>query len=473
MTTRPHASAPVPMDRPAAGPAGEIAGRLDRIPPNRFHLRLAGILGAGTFFDSFNAISVAVVLTTIVKHFHISIGTASLIVSAGYLGQFIGALAVGALSERIGRRRAFALCLIAFGLLSLLSALSWSSSSLLIFRLLQGIGLGAEVPVAATLMNEYLSTRKRGRIGMFYQSLFGWGIFFPPLVALLLTDVIGSATAWRYLFAIGAIPALVGVYAWFRLPESARWLAGRGRIGEAEVLVRRVEAEAYRRGDVLADPVAAATRAQHDFRPGEFLRGVYRNRTLMLWAAWFLSSFVNYGCTVWLPTLYVRLGGASASTALLLTILIGALAVASPTLSALVIDRMGRRRLLVVSFAVMLGGALVGTLGVGVFHWQALPVLVTAGVIVGIGAPAALTTLWIYTAELYPTRMRSWATSVASGMNRAASIVSPLIVGAVLAADGGVGAIFSIMLACAVAGVLVMTTMGVETSSRSLEEIAP
>jgi putative MFS transporter len=473
MTTRPHASTPAPMDPPALDSPARIAGRLDRIPPNRFHLRLAGMLGAGTFFDSFNAISIAVVLTTIVKHFHLSIGTASLIVSAGYLGQFVGALAVGALSERIGRRRAFALCLIVFGVLSLLSAGSWSGTSLLVFRLLQGIGLGAEVPVAATLMNEYLSTRKRGRIGMFYQSLFGWGIFFPPLVALLLTDTVGSATAWRYLFAIGAIPVVVGAYAWFRLPESARWLAGQGRIAEADVLVRRVEAEAHRRGDVLVEPVAAAAQAHHDFRPGEFLRGVYRNRTLMLWAAWFLSSFVNYGCTVWLPTLYVRLGGASASTALLLTIFIGALAVITPTVSALIIDRVGRRRLLIASFEVMLAGAFIGTLGVGVFHWQALPVLVTAGAVVGIGAPAALSILWIYTAELYPTRMRSWATSVASGMNRAASIVSPLIVGAVLAANGGVSAIFSIMLGCAAVGVLVMITMGVETSSRSLEEIAP
>jgi len=120
----------------------------------------------------------------------------------------------------------------------------------------------------------------------------------------------------------------------------------------------------------------------------------------------------------------------------------------------------------------MLLGAVIGTIGVGVFAWSTLPVLITAGAIIGIGAPLAIAPLWIYTAELYPTRMRGWATSAASGMNRGASIVSPLVIGAVLTAGGGISAIFSILLVCALLGVVVMATMGVETSRRSLEDIA-
>ena len=305
MSNRPHdrVTAPSPGGVLVAGGMARIAGRLDRIPPNRFHVRLAALLGTGTFFDGFDAISIAVVLTAIVSYFHLSITTASLIVSGGYLGQLVGALVVGALSERIGRRHAFVLCLISFGLLSLLAALSWSSTSLLVFRLLQGIGLGAEVPVAATLMNEYLSTGKRGRIGTLYQSLFAWGLFFPPLVTLLLVAAVGPQSAWRYLFAVGAIPALVGLYAWAKLPESARWLAGRGRLAEAEALVGQVEADARDRGDVLPEPLAVLQPTSGIFRPSELFRGVYRGRTVTLWAAWFFASFINYGCSVWLPTL--------------------------------------------------------------------------------------------------------------------------------------------------------------------------
>jgi len=474
MVNRPHddVAAPSPGGVAVAGAVARIAGRLDRIPPNRFHVRLATLLGTGTFFDGFDAISVAVVLTAIVAYFHISIGAASLIVSAGYLGQLVGALVVGALSERVGRRPAFAGCLIGFGVLSLLAALSWSSTSLLVFRLLQGIGLGAEVPVAATLMNEYLSTRRRGRVGMFYQSLFGWGLFVAPLVTLLFVGAAGPSAGWRWLFAVGALPALVGLYAWVKLPESARWLAGQGRITEAETLVDQVEAVARRRQVVLAEPEAVPQADSRDFRPSELLHGVYRVRTIMLWAAWFLASFINYGCTVWLPTLFIRLGGAAPSTSLLLTALVGLLAAVCVLTAGLVIDRVGRRRLLMTSFAIMLLGAAIGSLGVGVLAWPTLPVLVAAGLAIGSGASLALGPLWIYTAELYPTRMRSWATSAASGMNRAASIVSPVAIGAVISAGGGVSAIFSILLVCALLGLVVLATMAVETSHRSLEDIA-
>lgn len=378
MTTPPHAypTSPSPANGPSTDTTARIAARLDRIPPNRFHLRLAALLGTGTFFDGFNAISIAVVLTAIITTLHLSLSTASLIISAGYLGQFTGALIIGALSEHLGRRPTFALCLISFGLLSVLAALSWNATSLLTFRLLQGIGLGAEVPLAATLMNEYLGTHTRGRIGTLYQSLFGWGLLFPPLIALLLTNTLGPHTAWRYLFAIGAIPVLVGLYAWFRLPESARWLAAHGHTEQADALVTRVETAAHRHGDTLTEPEPEpATRptgshptvTRQDFHPSEILHGLYRNRTLMLWAAWFLASFVNYGCTVWLPTLYIRLGGASPRASLLLTALAGAISVACALVGASLIDRIGRRRLLIASFAIMLLGGAVGALGVGVF----------------------------------------------------------------------------------------------------------
>jgi putative MFS transporter len=473
MTTHPHDRVPVPpATHPGAGDVAQIAGRLDRIPPNRFHVRLAGLLGTGTFFDGFDAISIAVVLSMIVTYFEISVAEAGLIISAGYLGQLVGALVIGALSERIGRRRAFVFCLVTFGILSLLAALSWSSTSLLIFRLLQGIGLGAEVPVAATLMNEYLSTRKRGRIGMLYQSLFAWGLFFPPLVTLILLGAVGPGSAWRWLFAIGAIPAVVGIYAWFRLPESARWMAGKGRAAEADALVSQVEDISRQRGDVLEEPVAVVQPAAQEFRPAEIFQGVYRSRTFMLWSSWFLASFINYGCAVWLPTLYIRLGGADPSLALVLTAAIGAITVVCSMLASVVIDRFGRRRLLITSFAIMLLGAVVGTVGVGVFAWATLPVLIVAGAVIGVGAPLALGPLWIYTAELYPTRMRSWASSAASAMNRTASIVSPVVIGAVLGAGGGVSAIFSILLVCAVLGVAVLYWLAVETSKRSLEDIA-
>src|SRR4051794_2382024 len=295
----------------------QIAARIDRVPTGRFHRRLVAVVGGGTFFDGFDAISLAVVLPLVVATFGIDFSQAGLIVSAGYLGQFVGALVIGALSDRLGRRTAFVLSLVVFGALALACAVAWSASSLMVFRLLQGLGLGAEVPIAATLVNEYLGRRSRGRFSVVYQSLFTWGLFFAPLVALLMTPHMAPEAVWRTLLGLGALPLVIAVIAWFALPESARWLADKGRVEEAERLVARLEDDARATGSTL-EPVPAMTTTvqQRPMRLRELFEAPYGSRTLVLGTLWFCTFFVTYGFTVWLPSLYVSVGGLQPSRSL-------------------------------------------------------------------------------------------------------------------------------------------------------------
>lgn len=462
-------SGPSSVDIPAES---LIAARLDRIPPNAFHGRVAALLGGGTFFDAFDAVSIAVALTVITSFFGISFSEAGLIVSAGYLGQFAGALFVGALAEKLGRRRAFILSLTIFGLLSAAAALSWSPTSLLVFRMLQGFGLGAEVPIAATLMNEFLGSRHRGRIGLLYQSAFTWGILLAPLVGVLTVGTLDHAVGWRWLFAVGALPLLMAVVAWRWLPESPRWLAEHGRVAEADAIVQAVENAAARRGTVLADPEPAPPQRTTRLRLGELFSAQYRRRTAMLWATWFATFFITYGFNVWLPTLYVKLGGLSPSTSLGLTVIIGAMQVTGVYVAAFLVDRVGRKPLLVAGFVIMAVGTAFGTIGVSVLHLTAWPVLFTAGLVTAAGASLPATILYIYTAELYPTRMRAWGSSAASSVNRFASIISPIVVSQILAAGGGVSWVFGILLIVAVLGLAVLVGMAIETRDRTLEELA-
>ncbi|HEY2096695.1 MAG TPA: MFS transporter, partial [Pseudonocardia sp.] len=130
--------------------------RLERLPFGRVHLRVAGLLGVGTFFDAFDSLVIATVLTVVISTFHVGFGSAGLLISAAYVGQFVGALTLGVVAERRGRRMAFILSLATFGVLSLVAALAWNFESLLVLRLLQGIGLGAEVPIAGALFNEFV-----------------------------------------------------------------------------------------------------------------------------------------------------------------------------------------------------------------------------------------------------------------------------------------------------------------------------
>ncbi|MGD8165931.1 MFS transporter [Herbiconiux sp. P16] len=455
------------------GSAADIPARIERVPVGRFHFRLASIVGTGTFFDGFDAISVAVVLPAIVAAFGISFAEAGLIISAGYLGQFIGALVIGALSDRFGRKKAFIISLTLFGLLSLACAFAWSSTSLMVFRLIQGLGLGAEVPVAGTLISEYLGRKSRGKFAVVYQSLFTWGLFFAPLVALLLTTTMGPEIAWRVLLGIGVLPLIVAVWAVFALPESARWLAGKGRLPEAEALVSQLEREATAHGHTLA-PLEPTTTpdTSHRFRMSEIFRGQYGRRTILLAILWFTTFFVTYGFSVWLPTMYVAIGGLPQQNSLILTVILGAIQIAMAYVVASFVDRLGRKPTFIIGFAVATLGGLFGVVNIVLLGNTSWPILFVTGIILTIGIMLPTVTLYLYTAELYPTRMRGFATSSASSLSRVASIVSPFVFGFLLDGHGGAGAIFAILAGMAVVGLIAMSIGGIETRNRRLEEIS-
>jgi putative MFS transporter len=470
--TSPAGAAASATQVPASDAVARIAARIDRVPTGRFHVRLASVVGGGTFFDGFDAISLAVVLPLVVRTFHIDFSQAGLIVSAGYLGQFIGALVIGALSDRIGRRNAFILCLTVFGALALACAAAWSPHSLMLFRLLQGLGLGAEVPIAATLVNEYLGRRSRGRFSVIYQSLFTWGLFFAPLIALILTSHLSPEAVWRVLLGLGALPLVMAVIAWFTLPESARWLAEKGRVDEAEKNVARLEEDARATGHVL-EPVAVETPVPH--RPARFrelLEAPYGSRTLLLGVLWFCTFFVTYGFTVWLPSLYVSVGGRQPSRSLLLTVILGAVQVAMAYVVASFVEKLGRRLVFMIGFVVAAAGALFGYVNIALLHHSTWPVLFTTGVIMTIGIMLPTITLYLYTSELYPTRMRGFASSSASSLSRVASILSPSIFGWLLNGHGGAGAIFAVLAGMSLIGLVAMAVGGIETRAKALEEIS-
>ncbi|MCU1615059.1 MAG: hypothetical protein JWO98_2599 [Frankiales bacterium] len=242
--------------RTAEGAA--LLGRLERLPLTRFHLRIASILGLATFFDAFDTVVISVALTAILGSFGASVETAGLLIAAGSLGQIVGATGLGYASERFGRRIAFIASSLLFGLLSLGAAFAWSIPSLLVLRLIQGLGLGAEVPVAAAMFNEFARARSRGRIALAYGSLFVWGGLAASLTAGVLLAVFPPQDAWRYLFAIGTVPALAALWACLRLPESPRHLVRHGDLATARAVVEQMEASRWVSGrEETADDGAA------------------------------------------------------------------------------------------------------------------------------------------------------------------------------------------------------------------------
>jgi MFS transporter, putative metabolite:H+ symporter len=453
--------------------AANITRRLEQIPPLSIHSRWATWVGIGCFLDGFTTLTVAAAMTVLVTSLHIDFAKVGLLISAAFFGMFAGAVVCGAASERWGRRAVFAWSVGLFGLLSIVAAFSWNFTSLFWLRVVQGFGLGGAVPVAATLVAECLPASVRGRtFSLNFAVLFALGFVVAPLAGLACIGIFGTELGWRALFGLAGLAFPFGIAVHWLLPESPRWLATQGRLREADAIVQRLEDAARRQGLALATHGPSVTFDERGTRLSEVFVGEYRARTLLVWSLFFTIYFVQYGLNAWLPTLYVKVGGLAPRFALALTVVNGCVTVAAAVLFGLTVDRIGRKRWFVLGFVLSSLGVLWGIIALAVFKFTAWPVLFSTAVFMTAGTGINAGSIYLYAPELFPTRMRSWATSTGSAAGRLGSIVAPTIIGAVLQARLGMVGVFSVLGIMCAAGLITIVSAGIETKQRSLEELA-
>ncbi|TFD53317.1 MFS transporter [Cryobacterium sp. Hh11] len=364
----------------------------------------------------------------------------SWIASAGFVGMAVGAVLGGLLADRIGRRQVFALTLLVYGLATGASALSGSVAVLIAWRFLVGLGLGAELPVASTLVSEFAPPRIRGRIIVLLESFWAVGWTIAAVIGYLVVP--SSENGWRWALAVGAAPALYAMFVRLGLPESVRFLESRGRFVQAESTVRRFERSA---GVAVAHPeLNPSDRDRPDRRartgglaalwsPG--LRG----RTAALWLVWFCVNFSYYGAFIWLPTLLVA-SGFSLVHSFGYTLIITVAQLPGYAASAYLIERWGRRSTLAVF---LIGSAISAALfGTATDASQ----VIAAGMLLSFFNLGAWGALYAVTPEVYPTRIRATGAGWAAGSGRIAAIVAPLAV-PILRETGGTGLLFTVFAA--------------------------
>jgi putative MFS transporter len=192
----------------------------------------------------------------------------------------------------------------------------------------------------------------------------------------------------------------------------------------------------------------------------------------MVWTLWFASYFLQAGYTVWLPTLYVQIGGLPPEQALALSLVSSGTAVVAVYLAAYAMDRLGRRAVFLFGYGCAVIGGLVGVLAVAMLHDTSWHTLFAAGWLMTFGISFTTSSLFLYTAELSPTRMRAWATATGSSVNRAVGFLAPTIVGTLLATPLGIGGVFGLLMSTSLLGFVVMKLFGIETKQRVLEELS-
>jgi putative MFS transporter len=451
----------VATKRDGSDEAAALIARLEAVPFSRWHMKARIVMGSATFFDAFDALSLAFVLPILGGVWHLSSLEIGFLISASYIGQLAGALIFGQLAERHGRVKSAAAAVAIMSVMSLGCLLAGSFVALFLCRLVQGIGVGGEMPVAATYVSELSRAQGRGRFFLLYEMIFPVGLMAAGQAGAWLVPFYG----WQIMFLIGGIPGLVIGVLLLRLPESPRWLIGQGRLPEAERIVEQVEASTPERVAPAAKLVRALPSEPQHSRWRELLGPVYRRRTLVVWLLWACAFLVANSLNNWMPTLYRTVYGLGLPQALRAASLNNVAQVALLLVCAFVIDRIGRRNWMVAAFAV--GAALLAVLSVASTGVAAVMVLATLSYGV-IGSCNAV--VYLYTPEIYPTRMRAIGTGLATSWLRLASAVGPTLVG-FMVGEGGIGAVFALFAAVAVIGALAATQM-IETRGRQLEEIA-
>lgn len=438
--------------------------RLDRLRFSRRHGRLLAGSGVGWALDAMDVGLISFILTALVQQWQLEPTQASIIASSGFVGMALGASVGGALADRIGRRTVFALTLVVYGIATGLSALTpapgggvsvWTAVLVLSgLRLLVGLGLGAELPVASTLVSEFSPAAIRGRVIVLLEAFWAVGWTIAALVAFLLVPALPEG--WRWAFALGALPALWAIVIRRGLPESVRFLESRGRHHEAERVVRGFEAE-----QGIA-PVDSPPLEAHRAPPVWALwSSEYAGRTAALWVTWFGVNFAYYGAFIWMPTLLVQ-AGFPLVRSFEFTLIITVAQLPGYAASALLIERWGRRATL----AVFLLGSAVSAVGFGLATSETW--VLVAGCLLSFFNLGAWGALYAVTPEIYPTTMRATGSGGAAAFGRLASIIAPLVV-PMVAATGGRAPVF-VLLACAFAVACVAAILLPEWRGRQLEE---
>ena len=276
------------------------AERLDRLPFTSKHTKLLVGSGVGWALDAMDVGLISFVMAALGAQWGLAPDMLGYIAMIGFVGMAVGASLGGWLADRIGRRNVFALTLVVYGVATGASAfvpgpegvgIMAAVAILATLRFFVGLGLGAELPVASTLVSEYAPKAIRGRVIVGLEAFWAVGWIMAALLGYFLIPV--SEDGWRWALGVGIVPTLYALYVRFGLPESVRYLEKQGRVEEAEAAVRIYEEAANVPAVPSPDQGASANTATESIWSPQ-----YRVRTAALWIVWFCINLSYYGAFI-------------------------------------------------------------------------------------------------------------------------------------------------------------------------------
>ena len=452
---------------PSPGVPLTIAARLNRLPVTRRHKKIIAIIALGNFFEIYELFLAGVLAATLKTKFALTGFDLSLVLASAFVGAFVGAVLIGRIADRLGRRRAYMITLGLYSVFTLLAAFSTDLWMLVLCRFIAGVGLGGELPVTDSFLGDILPSKRRGYFVAWAFTLSYTAVPVVGFVGMIVVDASPlGIDGWRWMFALGALGALITFVLRRHLPESPRWLESVGRTDEAEAVTRELEDAARTEGWAApAEDEAISPVSTGPVSASAMLRKPLLRRTITMAIVWILAVVGYHGFSS-VATLVLTGKGISVTNSLLYVSLAFVGYPVGSLLSMLVMDRFERKWLL--------GGSLVAMAALGLAYGNAVtPVwIVLWGFTFTVIANLMSNVTHVYQLEQYPTAIRTTATGRLYSLGRLSTAAAPLYLIPMLE-HSGAGAVFTLVAAALAVAAVVTVGFGVATTGRTLEEISP
>lgn len=430
-----------------------IDSALDQAGTGPFQRRLLGIFGLVWAADAMQVLAVGFTAPSIAASFGLTVPQALQTGTLFFFGMMIGAALFGRLADRIGRRRVLLVTVACDGIFGLASVVAPNFGLLLVARFLTGAAVGGTLPVDYAMMAEFLPSDRRGRWLVMLEAFWAVGTVIVALAAWAAASA-GLPDAWRAIFLVTAIPALVGFWLRLMVPESPLYLLRKGRSEEARAVIDRVLTTNGK--PPLAEPLAAGETSEAT----SLLSPALKARTLLMLAIWFLVSLSYYGIFTWMPA---RLAGEGFGfvRGYGFLVIVALAQIPGYALAAWGVERAGRKPTLIAFL-------LLSAAGCALFVIAGNATLVaTAILLMSFSLLGTWGALYAYTPELYPTASRASGMGAAGAMARLGGLLAPSLLSLLVARSFGAAvALFAILLVLAA---IAASRIDAETRQQALD----
>ncbi len=406
----------------------------------------------GPFLDGYVLVIIGVALTQLGPELNLDAHWNALVGASALVGLFIGTALGGYVTDLVGRKKMFTADIIAIAIISIGTMFVSTPMQLVVMRFLIGVVIGADYPIATSLVTEFTPRKYRAiSMGMIAAAWYV-GATAANIVGYYLCDV---EYGWQLMLGSAVIPCILLLIGRWNIPESPRWLAGKGRIEEARAIVRKL----------FGADVELETQEVKKTQYSQLFKKGYLRRIIFIGTIWACQVVPMFGLYTFGPQIMDAFGFGAGKEAILGEVIISMFFLIGCIPAMFWLNSMGRRPLLIGSFAIMSIALAI----LGFFPNANIWVVVAAFGMYAFfsGGPGILQ--WLYPNELFPTEIRASAVGAAMAFSRIGTVVStyalPIFMGAY-----GIGPTMLVGVVITVLGLVVSIAMAPETKGMMLAE---